>query len=228
MPELISLRADDGHILTALSSAPPRECRGGVVVLHAVYGLTSHMGDVCDRWAAAGFRAIAPALFDRIGPEVVHPYGRAGALAGTGSYGQLTRAQILADISACRDALASSGPVAISGFCTGGSWAWTAAAHIPFSAQVVFYGSHIHQRLDEHPLCPTQLHYGSVDHVVSEQEQERIKAANPAIEMHLYEGAGHAFMNPEQEFYDAGASAMAWRRATDFLAASFASPKQHV
>lgn len=228
MPELISLRADDGHMLTAWSSAPQRDCRGGVIVLHAVYGLTSHIGDVCDRWAAAGFRAIAPALFDRVGQNTVHPYGRAGAEAGTGSYGQLWREQILADITACHDALASSGPVAISGFCTGGSWAWTAAAHIPFSAQVVFYGSHIHQRLGEHPLCPTQLHYGSMDHVVSGHAQELIKAANPAIEMHLYEGAGHAFMNPEQEFFDAESSMIAWRRATDFVARSFASPSRRV
>ena len=228
MPDLISLRADDGHILTAWSSAPPRDCRGGAVVLHAVYGLTSHIGDVCDRWAAAGFRAIAPAVFDRVGQNIVHPYGRAGAQAGTGSYGQLTREQILTDIRACHDALISSGPVAISGFCTGGSWSWTAAAQIPFSAQVVFYGSHIHQRLDEHPLCPTQLHYGSMDHVVSGQQRERTKATNPAIEMHLYEGAGHAFMNPEQEFYDAGASKIAWRRATEFVARSFASPKSNV
>jgi len=224
MPELISLRTNDGHVLTAWSSVPKHDCKGGIIVLHAVYGLTSHIGDVCDRWAAAGFRAIAPALFDRLGKNIVHPYGRDGANAGTGSYGQLTRQQILSDIAACHNALASSGPVAISGFCTGGSWSWTAAAHIGFSAQVVFYGSHIHQRLDEQPMCPSQLHYGSLDHVVSSADQEQIKAACPSIEMHLYEGAGHAFMNSEQEFFDAESSIIAWRRAVEFVTLSFGSP----
>ena len=224
MPELISLRTNDGHVLTAWSSVPKHDCKGGIIVLHAVYGLTSHIGDVCDRWAAAGFRAIAPALFDRLGKNIVHPYGRDGANAGTGSYGQLTRQQILSDIAACHNALASSGPVAISGFCTGGSWSWTAAAHIGFSAQVVFYGSHIHQRLDEQPMCPSQLHYGSLDHVVSSADQEQIKAACPSIAMHLYEGAGHAFMNSEQEFFDAESSVIAWRRAVEFVTLSFGSP----
>ena len=36
--------------------------KGGIVILHAVYGLTDHMGDVCDAFAAPGYAAIAPAL----------------------------------------------------------------------------------------------------------------------------------------------------------------------
>jgi len=226
MAQLISLRANDDHVLTAWSSAPPRDCNGGIIVLHAVYGLTNHIGDVCDKWAASGFHAIAPALFDRLNRNIVHPYGRAGADAGTASYNKLTRQQLLSDIAACRDALAASGLVAMSGFCTGGSWSWTAAAHMRFSALVVFYGSHIHQRLGEQPLCPAQLHYGSSDHVVSRGDLSLIKDACPSVEMHLYDGAGHAFMNPEQEFFDASSSAIAWGRAVEFVARSFASERR--
>jgi len=228
MSELITLRAEDGHSFSAWSSAPLHECRGGVIVLHAVFGLTSHIGEVCDKWAAAGFKAIAPALFDRLGENVIHPYGRTGAEAGSGSYGRLTHEQILTDVRACQQALASFGPVAISGFCTGASWAWTAAANLQFSAQVAFYGSHIHERLGEQPLCPTQLHFGLLDHVVSRSEQERIAAAHPALEMHIYEGAGHAFMNPEQEFFDANSAALAWRNALAFVETSFGLPGVHL
>lgn len=225
MPELITLRADDGHMLTAWSSAPSRPGRGGVIVLHAVFGLTSHIGDVCDAWAAAGFRAMAPALFDRVGERVVHPYGRAGAEAGARTYGQLTQDNILDDIKACKLALAPSGPTAVTGFCTGGSWAWTAAANLPFDAQIAFYGSHIHERLSQRPMCPSQLHYGSSDHVVSTGQQKQIAACHPEVEMHLYEGAGHAFMNPEQEYYAPDAAALAWRRAISFVNAAFDAPR---
>lgn len=224
MPELMTLRSDDEHVFTAWNSTPAKECKGGVIVLHAVFGLTSHIEDVCDTWAAAGFRAIAPALFDRIGKAIVHPYGRAGADAGTQTYGRLTQAQILADIQACQQELASCGQTAITGFCTGGSWAWTAAAHLTFDAQVAFYGSHIHERLGQRPLCPTQLHYGSSDHVVSTGQQEQIEQAHPQVEMNLYPSAGHAFMNPDQEYFAPDAAAVAWRRAISFVGAAFSAP----
>jgi carboxymethylenebutenolidase len=225
MSERVLLKAGDGHVLSAWSSSPEGACKGGVVVLHAVFGLTSHIGDVCDRWAAAGFRALAPALYDRLGPGVVHPYGRAGAEAGSRTYARLTDEQILADIAACARDLSPHGPVAITGFCTGGSWSWTAASRMSFAAQVAFYGSHIHERLEQAPLCPTQLHYGADDHVVSEMEQQRIRAAFPALDMRLYEGAGHAFMNPEQEFFNEPAAQDAWTSAIAFIEASFAAAK---
>jgi carboxymethylenebutenolidase len=218
---LIGLQTSDGHILSAWSSTPADECKGGVIVLHAVFGLTNHIGNVCDKWAAAGFRALAPALFDRLGKDIVYPYGRAGAESGLNTYEKLSSDQILADVQACRLALLPYGPVAISGFCTGGSWAWTSAAHIPFAAQVNFYGSHVHERLGEAPLCPTQLHYGSSDHVVGQNEQGRIAERYPEVKIHCYEGAGHAFMNPEQEFFDAEAEALAWARSVAFVEQTF-------
>lgn len=221
MPEKIILRAADGHELTALNSTPEGACLGGIVVLHAVFGLTSHIGDICDKWAALGFRAIAPALFDRLGKDIIHPYGRDGAEAGAYTYRQLLRENILSDIQACHDDLLPFGHIAISGFCTGGSWAWTAAAHLSFSAQVAFYGSHIHERLSEQPLCPTQLHYGSADHVVPKEERDRIIAAHPSVEVYNYDGVGHAFMNPDQEFFDANSATIAWTRAAVFIENSF-------
>jgi carboxymethylenebutenolidase len=217
----IKVQTSDGHILSAWSSTPAGECKGGIIVLHAVFGLTNHIGNVCDKWAVAGFRALAPALFDRLGRDIVYPYGRAGAESGLHTYERLSSEQIITDVLACRMALLPYGPVAISGFCTGGSWAWTSAARIPFAAQVNFYGSHIHERLDEAPLCPTQLHYGSSDHVVGRSEQDRITAQYSEIKMLCYEGAGHAFMNPEQEFFNAEAEALAWERSVAFVEQAF-------
>jgi len=214
-PQCIELTAADGHRLSAWSAQPAGTPKGGVVVLHAVYGATLHMGDVCARWAAAGYRALAPALFDRLGRDIVHPYDRPND--GIQSYDALTDTQIYADIHAAVAAAGPKGKVAISGFCTGGSWAWRAAAKFRFPAQVNFYGSHIPALIDLVPQCPTILHYGGKDGLAPPPAIERIRARHPTVEMHVYPGAAHAFENIEQASYDAAAADLAWQRSIAFM-----------
>ena len=223
MSEKISLTAGDGHRLDAWRSDPAGAPRGGVVVLHAVFGLTGHMGDVCDRWAGAGYAAIAPSLFDRTGPGQVNPYTEDGVEAGRVCYAALTEDTALADIAAAADALRPAGPVAVSGFCTGGTWAWIAAASLDFAAQVNFYGSHVPDHLARTPRCPTVMHYGDGDRIVPPERVALIRAAHPEVTIHSYPGAKHAFFNPEQTAaHDAGAAALSWRRSLEFLERHFA------
>ena len=203
--------------MSAWAAEPDGPCKGGVVVLHAVYGATTHMGDVCARWASAGYRAVAPALFDRLGEGLVFSYTRAAD--GVKRYAALTQAQIFADIQAAAQAANPTGLAVISGFCSGGSWAWRAAAStaMEFLAQVNFYGSHIPELVDLAPRCPTILHYGDSDFVVPLVEAQNIAARYPQIEMHIYPGASHAFENSEQDSYDADAAGLAWARSIAFV-----------
>jgi carboxymethylenebutenolidase len=214
------LTTADGHRFEIARADPAGKPKGGVIVLHAIYGLTSHIRHVCDLWAEAGYAAIAPAHFDRVAPGRVYDYSTAGADAGRDCYAATSEANIMAEIAACRDALADAGPVVVSGFCTGGSFAWVASAQLDgIAAQVNFYGSHVASRhLDLHPRCPTIIHYGDRDHVVPVTDIERIRAANPSIELHIYPGAGHAFFNPEQAHHHAEAADLAWQRSLAFLA----------
>ncbi len=213
----VTLDVSDGHRLSAWKAEPDGDCKGGVVVLHAVYGATAHMGDVCSRWAAAGYRAVAPALFDRLGPDLVFPYTQAAE--GVKRYAALTEAQIFADIQAAAVTANPESPAIISGFCSGGSWAWRAAASpaLTFSAQVNFYGSHIPALIDLAPRCPTILHCGDSDSVVPLAEVQNIAAQHPDVDLHIYPGAGHAFENAEQDSYDATAADLAWARSIAFL-----------
>ena len=209
--------ADDGHILEAWRCEPSVSSKGGIVVLHAVYGLTQHIGDVCAWWAAAGYSAVAPALFDRLDRGLVYVYSRAGADAGIASYAALTQQQIFADIDASADLFRHDRRVAISGFCTGGTWAWRASERLRFNAQVNFYGSHVASFKDLKPLCPTIMHYGDADTMVDLATIRRIAETNPDIELHLYSAAGHAFFNPEQAHSDPDAAALAWARSLAFM-----------
>ena len=217
MATTITLQSADGHRFEAYRGDPVGTPKGGVVVLHAIYGLTTHIGGVCDQWAAAGYAAVAPALFDRVGKGLVHPYGAVGGDAGRKCFAATNEANILAEIAACADAMKGCGPSVVSGYCTGGTRAWVAAAKQRFDAQVNFYGSHVAAKLDLHPRCPTVMHYGDKDHVVPVPDIERIRTANPSALIHVYPGGGHAFFNPEQENYDAAHAALSWQRSVAFL-----------
>ena len=217
MAETIELRARDGHVLSCWRATPTRERKGGIVILHAVYGATSHLAEVCDRYADDGYEAIAPALFDRVSRGSVFPYSRDGADAGIAAYAALTDEQIFADVDACAKALRARGKVAISGFCTGGTWAWRAASARNFDAQVNFYGSHVPAYIDLQPRCPTLMHYGDSDTIMPIDQVNAIARAHPDVRVEIYPGSGHAFFNPEQATHHREAAARAWTLSIDFL-----------
>ena len=218
MAEKISLTAADGHAFDAWRALPTESAKGGIVLLHAIYGLTDHMGDVCSMFAGRGFAATAPALYDRTAPGSVFGYDADGVGAARAFRENLTVPDILTDVAACADDLCRYAPrIAVSGFCTGGTWAWICAGALPFDAAVIFYGSNVRDVCDRAPGCPTLLHYGDDDHVVPIETVDEIRAAHPGLAFHIYPGAGHAFFNPEQDRHDPAAAAAALDRSVDFL-----------
>ena len=218
MAQRILLTATDGHRFDAWRADPAGPPKGGIVFLQAIYGLTDHLGDVCDRFARDGYAAIAPATYDRIERNKVFDYDEEGAAGGMAFREGLEEETVLLDVSACVAALRkTAGKVAISGFCTGGTWAWVCAAELEMDAAVIFYGSDVFDHLNRHPRCPALLHYGDRDHVVPLDRVRSIREAWPDGEYHVYPGAGHAFYNPEQINHDADAAGLAHRRSIAFL-----------
>jgi len=213
----VKLTASDGHIFDAWSSETNGKQKGGVVILHAITGRNPHLADVCDQWAASGYQAIAPSLFDRISPNIINSYCPEGVASGISHYTSLTEQQILMDVEASADILRIKGPVIISGFCTGGTWAWVSSAKLEFDAMVNYYGSHVPAWLDISPKCPSIIHYGDIDHCVSMEEIEEIKATNPALKIKIHPGAKHAFFNPEQKSYHPEAASASWAQSMAFL-----------
>jgi carboxymethylenebutenolidase len=86
-----------------------------------------------------------------------------------------------------------------------------------FPVQVNFYGSAVPSLLDLTPRCPTVMHYGDTDHIVTVAQVEDIRARHPQVELHVYAGAGHAFENPDQANFNAEAGALAWQRSIEFM-----------
>lgn len=217
MANKIEITAADAHKFDAWRADPTGGAKGGIVVLHAIYGLTTHMGDVCDLYASHGYAAIAPALYDRSGKDLVFSYEGEGRDAGMAQRETLDESTVLLDVNAAANALRPSGRVAISGFCTGGTWAWVSGAKLGFDAAVNFYGSDVFDLRDLKPACPTILHYGDQDVIVPIDQVETIRSLHADHSLHVYPGQGHAFFNPEQASHDAASAKLALERSIAFM-----------
>jgi carboxymethylenebutenolidase len=214
MGSQIEFTAADGRSLTGYEARPGGEPRGGVVVIQEIFGVTAHIRDVVDAFAAAGFHALAPAMFDRLEPGVVLPYTDIDG--GRARVAKLARQDVVADVGGAVKHLAGSGRVGIVGYCWGGTVAWIAAATLPVSAAVSYYGTRIVENLDLEPACPMQFHLGETDASIPPERIEQVRAACPGGEFHLYP-AGHGFNCTDRADYHADSARLAFERTLDFL-----------
>jgi len=214
MGSQIELTAADGRSLTGYETRPGGEPRGGVVVVQEIFGVTAHIRDVVDAFAAAGFHAVAPAMFDRIEPGVTLPYTDIDG--GRARVTRLSRQDIVADVHGAVMHLAGSGRVGVVGYCWGGTVAWIAAATLPVSAAVSYYGTRIIENLDLAPACPMQFHFGQTDASIPPERIEQLRDAFPGGEFHLYP-AGHGFNCTDRADYHADSARLAFERTLDFL-----------
>jgi carboxymethylenebutenolidase len=224
MGEHIRLTAGDGHTLAAYRATPASEPVGGVVVIQEVFGLTAHMLSIVDRYAAEGLAAIAPAMFDRVEPDLVLDYSELER--GLATMRRLEWPGTLADVQAAADAVGRA-PVAVVGFCWGGTVAHVAASELPIAAAVSYYGSGVARMLDRRPRCPVLYHFGERDASIPLDAVERVKQGNPGGTYYVYPDAGHGFDNRDRASFSPAAAASAFARSVAFLRqhlAAVASP----
>lgn len=195
MGEYVTLNAADGHTFSAYCADPRRgPARAGLVVCQEIFGVNAHIRDVCEDFAAQGFRAIAPALFDRIERGVELAYDESGTTRGRALRTELGWDAPLADINAARNLAASAGRVGVVGYCWGGSLAWLAACRLAgLDAAACYYGAQIVQFAEENPRCPTIVHFGADDPLSPAEDVARIRNAHPDLPVLVHDGAGHGF-----------------------------------
>ena len=87
MGENITLTASDGFTFDAYRAAPAGTPKGGVVVIQEIFGVNAHIREVADSYAADGYLAIAPAVFDRAKKNVELGYDQDAMTAGRGPEG---------------------------------------------------------------------------------------------------------------------------------------------
>lgn len=215
--EFIRLMARDGHEFDAWLSPATSTPRGAVLVLQEIFGVNAHIRAVTDSFAAEGYVAIAPSLFDRVRRGVELDYSPKSVEQGRGYVLQLTEQQILNDLTACINVVRRNGPVGAVGYCWGGSLAYLAACALPVRAAVSYYGTRIAQMLDRRPRVPVQYHFGERDKTIPPETIAQIRAAHPEGEFHVYP-ADHGFNCDQRASYDAAAAKLARERTLAFLA----------
>ncbi|HEY5101660.1 MAG TPA: dienelactone hydrolase family protein [Steroidobacteraceae bacterium] len=217
MSEFNTIMARDGHEFQTWLAAPPGRARGAIVVIQEIFGVNAHIRRVTDAYAADGYVAIAPALFDRVRRGIELGYTVAGMQEGQGYVKQLRREQIIADLSAAIAVVKHAGRVGVVGYCWGGTMAYVAACDLPIACAVAYYGGSITKELEKHPQHPVMYHFGELDKHISPSDIEKIKAADPKGEFYTYP-ADHGFNCDDRGAYDPASAKLARERSLAFFA----------
>jgi len=202
-------RQTKGHL------AVPRSGKGpGVIVIQEWWGLVGHIKSVCDRFAAAGYAALAPDLYH--GQTASEP-DAAGKL-----FMALNIARAEKDLAGAAKHLAghsSTAKLGAVGFCMGGQLAlFAGCTNASVGAVVDFYGIHPNVKPDYARLSgPVLGLFAEKDAFVTPQTarevEAAIKKAGKPVEVHIYPGVDHGFFNDERpDVYNRPAAEDAWRR----------------
>lgn len=232
MGEIVSYRSNG----SASQGYLARPARGGpgVIVIQEWWGLVPHITAVADRFAAAGFVALAPDLYH--GAHTSEPDEAGKLLMGMGM-DQAAKdiagaADYLAKLVNSDDAATEPGRVGTVGFCMGGSLAlWSATLSDAIVASVGFYPP-----LPWEKMAPKWSNYAGKSALIHCSEHDGTSAA-PGIRTAVnaiteaggscttydYPGTDHAFFNDDRpEAYHASAAATAWARTLAFFRATLA------
>ena len=228
----IELDTPDGA-LPVYDVEPESDARAAVIVVQEAFGVNGHIEDIARRFAAEGYRAVAPQLYHR---ECVNVLGYDDFGLVTPHLLALTAKAIGADLDATLRHLAGLGfdlpSIGVVGFCMGGSIALAEAAGRPFGAAVTFYGGGVLQGRFGYPplaeLAP-QLRspwlglFGDLDQSIPPEQVEvlRSEAARAAVPTAVvrYPDAGHAFhCDARPDTYHETSAKDAWSRMLDWFA----------
>lgn len=220
--ERIQIGTHDGDRFAA-DLALPKGGRGpGVVMIPEIFGVNEPIREAARLFADHGYVVLALDIFWRLERNVdlgydKTSYEKAFALHRAFDY-ELGVADMNAAITTLKVMPACTGPVGVTGFCLGGTFAYLAAARSPIDMAAGYYGTRIQNFLVDGPRIrrPLLLHFGAKDHTTPPAIMAQILPAvrdNPNVTVHVYEEAGHAFANSlRPETYLPDVAALAHRR----------------
>jgi carboxymethylenebutenolidase len=208
-----------GYLATPAGGQGP-----GVVVIQEWWGLVPHIKDVCDRFAAEGFVALAPDLYKG---ETTREPDEAGLLMMAMNIEQAGK-DMGGAVDHVRDHSSGEG-IGVIGFCMGGGLALVLATQRPDAVKAVvpFYGVipwEAAQPDYSKLTAAVQGHYASEDDFASPEFvaalEQQLRDLGKEVELFTYSGTAHAFFNDTRpEVYDADAARQAWDRTLAFFRA---------
>ncbi|MGR7994397.1 dienelactone hydrolase family protein [Xanthobacter sp. ZOL 2024] len=210
---MIELSTGDNQVFSAYRADPEGAPRGAVVVLQDVFGVTADIRKLADGFAAAGYVAVAPALFDKVKASTELDCSDDGESAGRGLVAEVGTEWPLSAIQATVDSVQDAGKVAVVGFSWGGYLAYHAANRVRgLACAIGYYAGGILDGSREKRRVPTLLHFAEHDAYLPEEDIVQFRAARPDVSAFLYPGASHGFSCAASATYDASAAQAAQER----------------
>jgi carboxymethylenebutenolidase len=217
MGKMIELIAADGHKLAAYRADPEGKPRGAIVVIQEIFGVNSHIQSVADGFAADGYLAIAPALFDRVQRNVDLGYSPEDIAKGREIRAKVSADMALKDTEAAIKAASGAGKVGIVGYCWGGLVTWLAAAKLGgLACAVPYYGGGILDNAELEPRVPLMGHFGERDQHIPVEGVKKLAARHPKQQIFIY-AADHGFNCDQRGSWDAPAAKQARERTLAFF-----------
>jgi carboxymethylenebutenolidase len=223
----IKINALDGHTLSGYLALPPGPPVVGLLILQEIFGVTAHIRRVADEFAARGFLALAPALFDRQKPGTELSYSQFNEARTLMQ--QVNIDDVATDLSASvatlRGLLLPPGTkVGAVGYCWGGAIADLAACRTDVNAAVSYYGRANLNWLGEKPRCPVLYHFGGKDQLIPPEIIEQIRAGRPGADAWVYPDAGHGFNCDDRPEYHEASASLALERTLAFFSQHLGLP----
>lgn len=199
-------------------SEPASRPTAGLVVLQEIFGVNSHIRDVCRRWAALGFDGLAPALFDPIERDVELGYTAEDKMKGVALMKSASLEKTLEGVQLAIDFLRTEHKrVFVVGYCWGGTLAFLASTRLRgLDGAVAYYGRLIADHAEEKPRVPVQFHYGRKDPSIPPENIEKVRSHQAGSDIFLYD-AGHGFNCDQRADYDGPSAKLAEQRALAFF-----------
>jgi carboxymethylenebutenolidase len=230
----VELTADDGTALRAFTARPDgAPASRGLLVFQEAFGVNAHIRDVTERFAAAGYVAIAPELFHRTAPGFDCRYDDFAASA-------VPQLKAITEQGLDTDARAAfawleregvGGNCAAVGYCLGGRAAFVANSAVPLKAAVSYYGGNIPPLLARAPRLsgPMMFLWGGMDHHIPDDQHRTVIAgvggANKVFVDVVFSNADHGFFCDARAAYQPQAATQAWQMTHAFLDSCLASLK---
>ena len=223
MGKMIQLTAADGHRLDAYRADPEGKSatagkpRGAIVVIQEIFGVNKHIKEVADGYAADGYVAIAPAMFDRAQKGFDVGYSPDDIAKGREVRAKVTTEMAMHDAQAAVKEAAKSGKVGMVGYCWGGFVTWMASNKVSgLVCAVPYYGGGILDNAELQPKVPVMGHFGDKDQHIAVEGVKKLAAKHPKQQIFIY-AADHGFNCDHRGSYNAEAAKLARQRTLEFF-----------
>lgn len=205
-----------------------------VIVLQEAFGINSHIKNVCQRLASAGYLALAPELYHREGQHVTFDYSEKDRFMPY--LGRLNNAGLLEDVQATIEFSqtlpnADNQNLFTMGFCMGGFTSMLSAVNFKLNGAISFYGAGVvnpRAGIGFKPFlellansCPLLLFYGEDD--ISIPEADRFAIRNELDQNHVphemlvFGKSDHGFFCDERRTFHKSAADQAWKKSLEWM-----------